>query len=174
MFHDSQRSRRVAQRAYLGFHFESAQVAPESDKTANGPKKFRVGVNVSVRDISSTPAYIETVKKELYAINADDMSDHIGGSNEASPNFDALGPKSPKADPLLLEYNSTFSDQDFQGDRSVVYRVEVLWHDAFGETQPPTVFCAILRDVSLPIGENRPLLPEPCIRGLTLSVGGSK
>lgn len=39
----------------------------------NGPEKFRVRVNVSVRDIGNTPAYIETVKKALYAINADDM-----------------------------------------------------------------------------------------------------
>ena len=171
VFRDSQRSMRVAQRAYLGFHFESAEVAPETVGNMSGAQRFRVKAKVSVRDIGNTPAYIDLVKQELYAIEGDDMWDHIGGSNQVSPNFDAL---SPRGDPLSVEFNSAFTDQDFRGDRSVVYRAEIQWHDAFGEVQTPTVFCAILRDFASPIREKRPLTAETCIRGMTVSIGSAR
>jgi hypothetical protein len=170
VFRGSQQSIQVAQRAYLGFHLESAQVLPNV-ALSDGAKDFRVHAIVSVKNIGNTPAYIDTVKKELYAIEADNMWDHIGGARETSPNVDALG---PKGEPLLLEHNSGFNVSDFTGERSVVYRVEIQWHDAFGKDQPPTVFCTILRDITPPISEKRSLSPESCIRGSTVSVGDSR
>jgi hypothetical protein len=112
VFRDSQRSMRVAQRAYLGFHFESGEVGPTPSIRASDPPKYRVRANVSVRDIGNTPAYIDTIKKELYAINADDTSQHIGGSQATSPDFDALV---PRGDALLLAYDSEFSDSNWKG-----------------------------------------------------------
>jgi len=160
VFKDSQRSMRVAQRAYLGFHFVSGDVEPKQD---GGQKPFQVAASVTVKDLGKTPAYIETVKKELYAIDADNVWDHIGGESEESPNFDPIGPD----EPLLIEYAANFSQQNLTGDRSVVYKIEIHWHDAFNEAQPPEVYCGILRDVSLPIDGKRKLSAEPCMKGMT-------
>jgi hypothetical protein len=154
---------RVAQRAYLGFHFESADVASKQD---GGQKPFHVEASVTVKNVGNTPAYIETVKKELYAIEGDNMWDHIGGSTEQSPNFDVISAN----EPLLIKYEADFSNQDLTGDRSLLYRIEIRWHDAFNEPQPPTVYCGILADVNSPIVGKRSLSSEPCIKGMTFGV----
>src|SRR5690348_11857036 len=51
VFRDSQQAMRVGQRAYLGFHFESASVAPDHVEQATEQKTFRVEASVSVKDI---------------------------------------------------------------------------------------------------------------------------
>jgi hypothetical protein len=93
------------------------------------------------------------------------MEHHIGGSHKTSPDFDALV---PKGDPLLLEYYSAFAKQDLLGDRSVVYRVRVQWHDAFGENQS-TSFCSLLREEDEYTDIRGPfeLFREPCPKGMT-------
>lgn len=170
VFRDSQKSMQAAQRAYFGFHLESAEVMPEPVRAVNGNKQFRVRATVSAKNIGNTPAYIQSVNKQLYAIDGDDVWGHIGGSSEVSPNYDALG---PKGEPLFIEFNSAFSTHEFTGDRSVVYRVEIHWKDAFAETQPATVFCVILHGVTPPVPGKRALSPEPCIKGFTLSFGSA-
>jgi hypothetical protein len=85
VFHDSQRSTRIAQRAYLGFRFEAAQLTAKK-----GVDNVLVKASVSIKDIGNTPAYIRSVQKELYLINADDLSHRVGGATETTPNFDAL------------------------------------------------------------------------------------
>ena len=168
VFHDSRRSMQVAQRAYLAFHFKAAEAQPVPATSANDPRKFMVSANVSVRDIGNTPAYVDEVRQELYVINADDMAHHIGGSQKTSPNFDTLV---PRGDALLLAYDSTFAEQNLLGDRSIVYRIEVHWHDAFGENQS-TPFCAILRGEEewTAIRGSFKLSPEPCIKGMTFEL----
>ena len=150
----------------VGFQFESAQVALDTSEKSSSPKKYRVEAAILVKDIGDTPAYIDAVKKELYAIEADNKWNQIGGSTQESPNFDALG---PKGEPLLLDFYSVFNEQDLEGDRSIVYRVEIRWHDAFNEAQPATVFCGILTDVSLPISTTRKLSVAPCIKGMSIT-----
>lgn len=162
VFKDSQQSMRVAERAYLGFHFVSGDVEPKED----GGQPFHVAASVIVKDVGKTPAYIDTVKKELYTIDGDNVSNHIGGESEESPNFDPIGPD----EPLVIEYTANFSQQNFTGDRSVVYRIEIHWHDAFNETQTPAIYCGILRDVTLPIEGKRELSAEPCMKGMTFSI----
>jgi hypothetical protein len=169
VFRDSQLSMRVAQRAYLGFSFVSGEVAPAPALQETDPATYSVRAVVSVRNIGNTPAYIEKIKQDLYLIEGDNMSRQIGGSSSTSPNYDALG---PNTDPLSLKHDALFKAQDFAGDRTVVYRVEVTWHDAFGDVQPPTVFCAILTNEYAPIGPtlNRavPLDAGTCTKGLTM------
>ena len=166
VFHDSQRSMKVAQRAYPTFHFDSATVSPTNDD----PNRFTVEVSASLRNIGNTPLYIDSIRRALYAIEADDIWDHIGESSTISPNYDSLGPKD---DPLVLSYDAKFKKKDFDGDRSVVYRIEVRWHDALNEPQGPSVFCVMMSNIDLPIQEQRVLSAESCIKGMTLSVGSS-
>lgn len=171
VFHDSQRSMRVAQRAYLGFSFVSADVSPAPALNETDPAKYGVRAVVSVRNIGNTPAYVEEIKQDLYLIEGDNMSPHIAGSSSTSPNYDALG---PNTDPVSLKHDALFKTQDFAGDRSIVYRVEVRWHDAFDEVQPPAVFCAILTNEYAPIGPtlNRqvPLVAGTCTKGLSVRI----
>ncbi|MGB6742529.1 MAG: hypothetical protein WBE38_02645 [Terracidiphilus sp.] len=166
VFHDSQRSMKVAQRAYPSFHFDSATISPIKDD----PNGFTVDASASLRNIGNTPLYIDSIKTALYAIEADNIWDHISESSTVSPNYDALG---PKGDPLVLPYDAKFSHKDFDGDRSVVYRIDVRWHDAFDEPQGPSVFCVMMSNVDLPVQERRVLLAQPCIKGMTFSVGSS-
>lgn len=167
VFHDSQRSMKVAQRAYPSFNFDSAAVTPIKDD----PNGFTVEASASLKNIGNTPLYIESIQQALYAIEADDIWDHIDETSTISPNYDALGPKS---DSLVLPYDAKFGHKDFDGDRSVVYRIEVRWHDAFGERQSPFVFCVMMLNVDLPIQERRVLSAQPCIKGMTFSIGSHR
>jgi hypothetical protein len=163
VFHDSQRSMKVAQRAYPSFHFESATVTP----IKNDPNGFTVEASASLKNIGNTPLYVDSIKEALYTIEADNIWDHIDETSQISPNYDALG---PKGDPLVLPYVSNFKRKDFDGDRSVVYRIEVRWHDAFDERQGPSVFCVMMPNVDLPIQQRRVLSAQPCIKGMTFSM----
>jgi hypothetical protein len=157
---------KVAQRAYPSFHFDSATVIP----VPRNPNEFTVAASASLRNIGNTPLYIESIKQALYAINADNVWEHINETSTISPNYDALGPKS---DSLVLPFDAKFKHKDFEGDRSVVYRIELQWHDAFDESQGPSVFCVMMSNVDLPIQERRALSAQPCIKGMTFSIIGN-
>jgi hypothetical protein len=154
---------RVAQRAYLGFYFDSADVAPDH---IGRQKPFHVDAKVRVKDLGNTPAYIDSIERELYAIDADDWWDRIDATTEQSPNYDPIGP----SEPLVIGYEANFSDSDFKGDRSVVYRIQIRWHDAFNEIQPPAVYCGILTDVTETIVAKRSLSSKPCMKGMTVTI----
>jgi hypothetical protein len=163
VFYDARNATQVLERAYLAFHFQSAKITPVSDN----PDTFVMETATSIKNMGNTPAYIDSVKKELFVVEADNMNRHFGAAWEVSPNFDAIPAKD---EPLLIEYKTNFTNQDLTGDRSVVFRLEVKWHDAFNNSQGPTTFCARFLDVGLPIQESRPLSASPCPKGMTFGV----
>jgi hypothetical protein len=140
-------------------------------QATDDPMKYTVSATVTLKNLGNTPAYIEQVRKELYLANGDNTSTPIGNPNtETSPNYDPLG---SKEDALPLPYDGEFKASDFVGDRSVIYRLEVIWHDAFGEAQKPAMFCQMLLTREHP-DSGGPIETTACPKGMTFSTGSGK
>jgi hypothetical protein len=100
VFHDSQRSTRIAQRAYLSSNFEHGRltVAPALKPTE---QPFDITVSASIKNVGNTPAYIESIKKEMFLVDGHKLDRPVGGKSEISPNYEAL----QKGDSLEVGFN---------------------------------------------------------------------
>lgn len=163
VFHDSQRSTRIAQRAYLSSHFEHGQftIAPTLKSTE---RPFDITASASIRNVGNTPAYIESIKKELFLIDGDDLGHPIGEKSETSPNYEAL----QKGDSLEIGFDNKIETKQVPRDPSVVYRLKVKWTDVFGEVQDTTVFCGVMV-MDWPAPDRQDLVAAPCMKGTTFT-----
>ena len=162
VFHDSRQSTRIAQRAYLSSHFEHGRLA-DAPALKSTEQPFNIAVDASIRNLGNTPAYIQSIEKEMFLIDGDDLAHQIGGKTESSPNYGAL----QKGDSVEVGFDNLFDAKQVPRDPSVVYRLKVKWADVFGEADT-TIFCGVM-GMDWPVPARQDLVAFPCMKGMTFT-----